>query len=118
MRKVHSESERLRLQPGTSSSPQINLLRPVGNEAAPPSLDRVQQQPRPHLQSALRGAAAPYGLGNDKETTTMMKVTQHLWFEKDMEAALHFYTSLIPGSSVLWTSAIPADTPSGPAGSV
>jgi predicted 3-demethylubiquinone-9 3-methyltransferase (glyoxalase superfamily) len=48
----------------------------------------------------------------------MMKVTQHLWFERDMEAALQFYTSLIPGSSIGWTSAVPADNPSGPAGSV
>jgi predicted 3-demethylubiquinone-9 3-methyltransferase (glyoxalase superfamily) len=48
----------------------------------------------------------------------MMKVTQCLWFEKDMEAALRFYTSLIPGSSILWTSAVAADNPSGPAGSV
>jgi len=47
-----------------------------------------------------------------------MKVTQHLWFEKDMEVAIRFYTSLIPGSSIAWTSALPADTPSGPAGSV
>lgn len=47
-----------------------------------------------------------------------MKVTQHLWFEKDMEAAIGFYTSLIPGSSVGWVSTIPADNPSGPAGSV
>ena len=47
-----------------------------------------------------------------------MKVSQHLWFEKDMEAAVRFYTSLIPGSSLDWISAIPADTPSGPAGSV
>jgi predicted 3-demethylubiquinone-9 3-methyltransferase (glyoxalase superfamily) len=35
-----------------------------------------------------------------------------------MEAAIRFYTALIPGSSVEWVSAIPADTPSGPAGSV
>jgi len=48
----------------------------------------------------------------------MAKVTQHLWFEKDMEAALRFYTGLIPGSSIAWTSTVPADTPSGPAGSV
>ena len=48
----------------------------------------------------------------------MMKVKQHLWFEKDMEAAVRFYTSLIRGSSVEWTSTVPADTPSGPAGSV
>ena len=47
-----------------------------------------------------------------------MKVTQHLWFEKDMEAAIGFYTSLISGSAVHWISPLPADTPSGPAGSV
>lgn len=47
-----------------------------------------------------------------------MKVTQHLWFDKDMEAAISFYVSLIPGSSVCWTAPVPADTPSGPAGSV
>jgi predicted 3-demethylubiquinone-9 3-methyltransferase (glyoxalase superfamily) len=47
-----------------------------------------------------------------------MKVIQHLWFEKDMEAAIGFYTSLIPGSAVQWVSALPADSPSGPAGSV
>ena len=47
-----------------------------------------------------------------------MKVTQHLWFEKDMEAAIRFYTSLLPGSRVEWTSTVPAETPSGPPGSV
>jgi len=48
----------------------------------------------------------------------MTKVTQHLWFEKDMEEAVRFYTALIPGSSMGWISAVPADNPSGPAGSV
>ncbi|MGO4741867.1 VOC family protein [Serratia quinivorans] len=47
-----------------------------------------------------------------------MKITQHLWFEKDMDAALRCYTDLIPGSSLTWHSTLPADTPSGPAGSV
>jgi predicted 3-demethylubiquinone-9 3-methyltransferase (glyoxalase superfamily) len=47
-----------------------------------------------------------------------MKVTQNLWFDKDMEAAIGFYTSLIPGSSLEWSSALPAESPSGPAGSV
>lgn len=47
-----------------------------------------------------------------------MKVTQHLWFEKDMESALRFYVSLIPGSALDFLSTIPADTPSGPAGTV
>lgn len=47
-----------------------------------------------------------------------MKVSQCLWFEKDMEAAIRFYTSLIPGSSLDWSSVLPAESPSGPAGSV
>lgn len=47
-----------------------------------------------------------------------MKVTQHLWFEKDMETALRFYTSLIPGSAIASITPMPADSPSGPAGSV
>lgn len=47
-----------------------------------------------------------------------MKVTQHLWYDKDMEAAIAFYTSLIPGSKITWRSAVMADNPAGPAGSV
>jgi predicted 3-demethylubiquinone-9 3-methyltransferase (glyoxalase superfamily) len=47
-----------------------------------------------------------------------VKVTQHLWFEQDMEAAISFYTSLIAGSAIDWITTIPAETPSGPAGSV
>ncbi|WP_332689178.1 VOC family protein [Bosea sp. (in: a-proteobacteria)] len=47
-----------------------------------------------------------------------MKVTQNLWFEKDMEGAIGFYTSLIPGSAREWTGALPAESPSGPADSV
>jgi predicted 3-demethylubiquinone-9 3-methyltransferase (glyoxalase superfamily) len=47
-----------------------------------------------------------------------MKVTQHLWFEKDMAAAVRFYTSLIPDSRIEFDSAVMADNPSGPAGSV
>ena len=47
-----------------------------------------------------------------------MKVTQNLWFDRDMEAAISLYTSLIPNSALEWTSALPAESPSGPAGSV
>jgi predicted 3-demethylubiquinone-9 3-methyltransferase (glyoxalase superfamily) len=47
-----------------------------------------------------------------------MKVAQHLWFEKDMEAAVSLYVSLVPGSAIDWISAVPADNPSGPAGAV
>ena len=48
----------------------------------------------------------------------MTRVTQHLWFEKDMEAAVRFYTDLIPGSTLEWISSLPAESPAGPAGSV
>jgi predicted 3-demethylubiquinone-9 3-methyltransferase (glyoxalase superfamily) len=47
-----------------------------------------------------------------------MKVSQCLWFDKDMEAALRLYVSLIPGSSLDWNSTLAADSPSGPAGSI
>ena len=47
-----------------------------------------------------------------------MKVVQHLWFEREMDAALELYTSLIPGSRIDWTDAVPVDNPSGTAGSV
>jgi predicted 3-demethylubiquinone-9 3-methyltransferase (glyoxalase superfamily) len=48
----------------------------------------------------------------------MTKVIQHLWFEKDMRAAIELYTSLVPGSSIEWIRPLAADTPAGPAGSV
>ncbi|QGZ34984.1 VOC family protein [Stappia indica] len=48
----------------------------------------------------------------------MATVIQHLWFRADMAGALETYVRLIPGSAVEWTSALPADSPSGPAGSV
>jgi predicted 3-demethylubiquinone-9 3-methyltransferase (glyoxalase superfamily) len=48
----------------------------------------------------------------------MAQVTQFLWFEKDMEAAIRFYTSLIPGSKIEERSAVATDNPSGPAESV
>lgn len=52
------------------------------------------------------------------EGAVMGKVIQHVWFERDMRAAIELYTSLVPGSSIDWIRPIPADTPSGPAGSV
>ncbi|PZW48627.1 putative 3-demethylubiquinone-9 3-methyltransferase (glyoxalase superfamily) [Humitalea rosea] len=48
----------------------------------------------------------------------MPKVTQHLWFATEMDAAVRFYTSLIPGSALEWATSLQADSPSGPAGSV
>ncbi len=46
------------------------------------------------------------------------KIYPVLWFERDAEEAANFYTSLLPDSHVdnVWRT--PADTPSGPAGTV
>jgi predicted 3-demethylubiquinone-9 3-methyltransferase (glyoxalase superfamily) len=41
-----------------------------------------------------------------------------LWFEKDAEEAANFYVSLLPDSRITHVGALPADSPSGPAGSV
>ena len=41
-----------------------------------------------------------------------------LWFEKEAEEAANFYVSLLPNSRVEHVTVLPADSPSGPAGSV
>ncbi|GAA5231499.1 VOC family protein [Verticiella sediminum] len=48
----------------------------------------------------------------------MAQVIQHLWFARDMRAALDFYTRVVPRSRIDWTSTLPIETPSGPPGSV
>ena len=48
----------------------------------------------------------------------MSKVTPCLWFERNAEEAARFYVSLLPGSRIERVTALPADSPSGPAGSV
>ena len=48
----------------------------------------------------------------------MQKITPHLWFAEKAEEAARFYASIFPDSRVDRVTAIPADTPSGPAGSV
>jgi predicted 3-demethylubiquinone-9 3-methyltransferase (glyoxalase superfamily) len=48
----------------------------------------------------------------------MSKITPCLWFEKDAEQAARFYVSLLPDSRVDSVTPLPADSPSGPAGSV
>jgi predicted 3-demethylubiquinone-9 3-methyltransferase (glyoxalase superfamily) len=48
----------------------------------------------------------------------MAGITQHLWFESKAEEAARFYVSLLPGSRIDHVNTMPADSPSGPAGSV
>lgn len=47
----------------------------------------------------------------------MAKIVPHLWFAKDGVEAAKFYVSLFPDSELRGVTPIPADTPSGPAGS-
>ena len=48
----------------------------------------------------------------------MQKVTPHLWYAKEAEEAAAFYASVFPDSRVVRVTAMPAQSPSGPAGSV
>jgi predicted 3-demethylubiquinone-9 3-methyltransferase (glyoxalase superfamily) len=46
------------------------------------------------------------------------KLIPHLWYAKDADEAARFYASIFPDSHVDRVTVLPADTPSGPAGSV
>ena len=50
--------------------------------------------------------------------TTAPKISPFLWYAKEAEEAARFYTSIFPDSRVIRVTPVPADTPSGPAGSV
>ena len=51
-------------------------------------------------------------------TVSHSKIAPHLWFADKAVEAANFYVSLFPDSRVDSVTSIPADTPSGPAGSV
>ncbi len=51
-------------------------------------------------------------------TITPSKIAPHLWFADRAVEAASFYVSVFPGSRVDSVTSIPAETPSGPAGSV
>ena len=48
----------------------------------------------------------------------MQTIAPHLWFTEKAEEAARFYASIFPNSRVDRVTTSPADTPSGPAGSV
>jgi predicted 3-demethylubiquinone-9 3-methyltransferase (glyoxalase superfamily) len=48
----------------------------------------------------------------------MSKVTPCLWYSEKAEEAARFYVSLLPDSRIDSVTPLPADSPSGPAGSV
>ncbi len=48
----------------------------------------------------------------------MARIVPHLWYTDNAEEAASFYASVLPNSQVDCVTALPADSPSGPAGSV
>jgi len=48
----------------------------------------------------------------------MTKIIPHLWYSREAEEAAKFYASIFPDSRVDRVTALPNDSPSGPAGSV
>ena len=46
------------------------------------------------------------------------KIVPHLWYSTQAEEAARFYASIFPGSRVDRVTPLPAESPSGPAGSV
>jgi predicted 3-demethylubiquinone-9 3-methyltransferase (glyoxalase superfamily) len=48
----------------------------------------------------------------------LQKITPHLWYTKEAQEAARFYASIFPDSRVDRVTPLPADSPSGPAGSV
>jgi len=48
----------------------------------------------------------------------LQKITPHLWYAREAEDAARFYASIFPDSHVDRVTALPAESPSGPAGSV
>jgi predicted 3-demethylubiquinone-9 3-methyltransferase (glyoxalase superfamily) len=51
-------------------------------------------------------------------TMRRSKIMTHLWYAREAEEAAKLYTSLFPDSHVDHVTALPSETPSGPAGSV
>lgn len=50
--------------------------------------------------------------------TDRAKIVPHLWYAAEAEAAARFYASVFPDSRVDEVATLPADSPSGPAGTV
>ena len=57
-------------------------------------------------------------MSSTPKIATSAKIVPHLWFVDQAVEAANFYVSLFPDSRVDSVTPIPADTPSGPAGSV
>ena len=48
----------------------------------------------------------------------MQKIVPHLWYAREAEEAARWYVSIFPDSRIERVTTLPAESPSGPAGSV
>jgi predicted 3-demethylubiquinone-9 3-methyltransferase (glyoxalase superfamily) len=67
---------------------------------------------------AIKLAGRVNGGSRSAMEENMQKITPCLWFNGDAEDAASFYVTLLPNSRIDRVFRSPADTPSGPAGSV
>jgi predicted 3-demethylubiquinone-9 3-methyltransferase (glyoxalase superfamily) len=51
-------------------------------------------------------------------TASIQKIVPHLWFAREAEEAARFYVTVFPDSRIDRVITLPAESPSGPAGSV
>src|SRR5258708_13892113 len=63
-------------------------------------------------------ASRPPGTKMTAMSTQLQKITPFLWYAREAEEAARYYASIFPASRVDRIVAMPADSPSGPAGSV
>jgi predicted 3-demethylubiquinone-9 3-methyltransferase (glyoxalase superfamily) len=56
--------------------------------------------------------------GNTMSKSPVQKIVPHIWYTKEAEEAAGFYVSVFPDSRIDRVTRLPAESPSGPAGSV
>jgi predicted 3-demethylubiquinone-9 3-methyltransferase (glyoxalase superfamily) len=69
------------------------------------------------LTKDFAGGIVRFGVFIAREPT-VSKIVPNLWYTEKAEEAAAFYASVLPNSKVDSVTALPADSPSGPAGSV
>jgi predicted 3-demethylubiquinone-9 3-methyltransferase (glyoxalase superfamily)/predicted lactoylglutathione lyase len=71
-----------------------------------------------HWEVLWMDESATEATSGERKTTLTAKIVPHLWFIDQAVEAANFYVSLFPDSHVDSVTMIPADTPSGPAGTL
>ena len=76
----------------------------------------MESGPHGSVKAAVESQALIFS--DISQEATLSKIVPNLWYTDKAEEAAAFYASLLPISKVDSVAALPADSPSGPAGSV